>query len=647
MKKTLSLVLACFLMSIGVHGQTIFINEIHYDDSGADELEGFEIAGPAGTQLECFKVLTYRGSDGSRTNTINLHGRIPNQCNGMGTVWFDATGKMANTEPRGLALVWASNQNCCGMTGPDSVWQFLSWGSSFMATNGEAAGMTSVDIGVDEEPAPANGMSMQLGGTGSVYASFSWAAADTSPHTNGEVNRFQVFGVGPTCDPNSVTGDRLTFTQTVSGCTVPGETFDLTVSATNADGDIALSFNSVINISLASGPGSLSGSTSSMASNGTATFSGLSLTDAGMYQISATGGAFSGTSPNIYISANCDTCPWMTGVHIDACGNPEGSNEILFFNSGDYAVPVQNNTITVNYGMTATPSTNYTEVLTGNQSYVDILNDSAGCNLFVNASDTSPIPPNSDFMIMRFDPNFPYDFTAWCGSGIGPVFVLFSCDGDWDTIGNFKNGIDCGGGNGDDPRYFNPDFSALNNGDTCSVTHSYVPCNDLLTRGNGDGFNFGYWDSTYATRWTSCDALGALTVLPVEFGPNLGAFPVSEGIKLRWTTLREENSNYFEVQRGRSAAGPFRPLGRLQALGQSQGLRSYEYIDEDPEEEIAYYRVRAVDQNGSQQHSNVVAVSPDAFAADLFIEQEPGQEALNLQIAGEGAISIRFWSIGR
>ena len=39
----------------------VFINEIHYDNTGADVGEGVEIAGPAGTNLACFRIYLYNG----------------------------------------------------------------------------------------------------------------------------------------------------------------------------------------------------------------------------------------------------------------------------------------------------------------------------------------------------------------------------------------------------------------------------------------------------------------------------------------------------------------------------------------------------------------------------------------------------------
>ncbi|MGI9240203.1 MAG: endonuclease, partial [Verrucomicrobiales bacterium] len=58
----LTLLLAGFLlgsMQLYVQAQAVFINELHYDNSGADTNEGLEIAGPAGTDLSAYRLVFY------------------------------------------------------------------------------------------------------------------------------------------------------------------------------------------------------------------------------------------------------------------------------------------------------------------------------------------------------------------------------------------------------------------------------------------------------------------------------------------------------------------------------------------------------------------------------------------------------------
>ncbi len=144
-------------------GTSVFINELHYDNSGADTGEGIEVAGPAGTDLSGWSLVLYNGSNGTVYNTVNLSGALPDQDNGFGTLAFFIAG-IQNGAPDGVALVDNSS----------AVVQFLSYEGSFTAAAGPAAGMTSTDIGVAEGSSTPAGESLQLTGTGTVYEDFTW-----------------------------------------------------------------------------------------------------------------------------------------------------------------------------------------------------------------------------------------------------------------------------------------------------------------------------------------------------------------------------------------------------------------------------------------------------------------------------------------
>ena len=163
---------------------TAFINEIHYDNSGGDVGEQFEIAGNAGLDLSTWSVVLYNGSNGTSYALINLAGIIPDQDNGFGTLAFPQSG-IQNGSPDGIALV----------NGTDVV-EFLSYEGSFTAIGGPADGMTSTDIGVSEASSTPIGNSLQLTGTGTSSSDFTWAGAQ--PETFGSVNTGQSFAdVGP------------------------------------------------------------------------------------------------------------------------------------------------------------------------------------------------------------------------------------------------------------------------------------------------------------------------------------------------------------------------------------------------------------------------------------------------------------------
>jgi hypothetical protein len=93
----------------------IWINEIHYDDTNTDSNEGFEIFGPAGTDLSPFKVIILSGS-----STPNAQGEfvatptgdsledltgltLPDDGTGYGGIFVPHTG-VVNAAHSGLML---------------------------------------------------------------------------------------------------------------------------------------------------------------------------------------------------------------------------------------------------------------------------------------------------------------------------------------------------------------------------------------------------------------------------------------------------------------------------------------------------------------------------------------------------------------
>lgn len=170
----------------------VFVNELHYDNSGTDTGEAIEVAAAAGTDLAGCKLVLYNGSNGTTYNTVNLSGVIADEQGGFGTASFFISG-IQNGSPDGIALVDAS----------DSVIEFISYEGSLTATNGPANGMTSTDIVVVESSGTLVGDSLQLTGNGSTAADFTW----TGPQGNSfdAVNAGQTFDGGTPFDCGDVT----------------------------------------------------------------------------------------------------------------------------------------------------------------------------------------------------------------------------------------------------------------------------------------------------------------------------------------------------------------------------------------------------------------------------------------------------------
>lgn len=142
-------------------GGVAFINEIHYDNAGADVGEGVEIAGTAGLDLAGWSLVFYNGSNGSVYSSLALSGSMADQQDGFGTLSFAVSG-IQNGSPDGVALSNADGE----------LVQFLSYEGVLTGVGGVADGVDSVDVGVSETSSTPVGFSLQV--SACVGSDFVW-----------------------------------------------------------------------------------------------------------------------------------------------------------------------------------------------------------------------------------------------------------------------------------------------------------------------------------------------------------------------------------------------------------------------------------------------------------------------------------------
>jgi hypothetical protein len=153
-----------------------WINEVHYDNAGADVGEFVEVAGKPGTDLTGWTVVGYNGIGGANYQTVQLTPLVFQQANGgLGVVVVDFLG-LQNGAPDALALVNADGQ----------VIDFVSYEGVITATAGPAIGLTSIDIGVVEVGTEAVGGSVGRTDDGTNPT---WAVFATS--SRGQLNEGQ------------------------------------------------------------------------------------------------------------------------------------------------------------------------------------------------------------------------------------------------------------------------------------------------------------------------------------------------------------------------------------------------------------------------------------------------------------------------
>jgi len=188
------------ILPFASYASIIFINEIHYDNAGADQDEFVELAGTAGLRLIDWSLVFYNGSNGRVYKTINISDvSLDNTDEGFGFYAVNVNGMQNGSTGNagdGIALIDNNSQ----------LRQFISYEGAFKATNGIAQGIFSEDINIMQSNSPID-MSLQLSGTGNNYQDFTWSLATRSI---GSSNTSQHFSAMQSTIPVQVSEPNLT-----------------------------------------------------------------------------------------------------------------------------------------------------------------------------------------------------------------------------------------------------------------------------------------------------------------------------------------------------------------------------------------------------------------------------------------------------
>ncbi|MDN4166895.1 T9SS type A sorting domain-containing protein [Cytophagales bacterium LB-30] len=95
--------------------------------------------------------------------------------------------------------------------------------------------------------------------------------------------------------------------------------------------------------------------------------------------------------------------------------------------------------------------------------------------------------------------------------------------------------------------------------------------------------------------------------LPIELLFFKGSVSAS-AVNLSWATAMEENFDYFSVQRSRNGKD-FEEIAQIQGAGFSRAILNYSYSDESAPAGRIYYRLNAIDFDGSYEYSPIIVFS--------------------------------------
>jgi hypothetical protein len=159
------------------------------------------------------------------------------------------------------------------------------------------------------------------------------------------------------------------------------------------------------------------------------------------------------------------------------------------------------------------------------------------------------------------------------------------------------------------------------------------------------GVNIGYPYSANFTTFTSF-VVGAGIQIPVEL-TSFSAVAKNKSNLLSWTTATERNVSHFNVERSANGRTEWATIGTVKAKGNSQGLMTYNLVDDGPLSS-SYYRLTSVDFDGKQDVSKVVSVNRSANALKInSLSPMPfTEEALSINLqSNSSALTITLTDV--
>ncbi|MFP5039881.1 T9SS type A sorting domain-containing protein [Parasediminibacterium sp. JCM 36343] len=132
------------------------------------------------------------------------------------------------------------------------------------------------------------------------------------------------------------------------------------------------------------------------------------------------------------------------------------------------------------------------------------------------------------------------------------------------------------------------------------------------------------------------DCTGGNCTTPVKLVA-FSANSTNNGVVTQWQTANETNAAYFVIERS-SNGSSFTALGKVAAAGNSSSMLNYSYIDNNPLQGTAYYRLQMVDKDGSIAYSNIVSVLGSQL---LAVSVYPNPASSFVTITGSHIASVQ------
>jgi hypothetical protein len=381
------------------------------------------------------------------------------------------------------------------------------------------------------------------------------------------------------------------------------------------------------------------------------------------------------TCPNTTVNLVASGGTAGTGSQVAWYTGPNGTGTFLGFGNSFSFLPASSSTVYARRegtcNTTADASTSITlrdyVYAANNISSSTYCTDNAGWNHFYSGNDIilsvrgNLSSAGTVTALIRDNSSYFSDLgnTALCASGINPGEAQFEMQRSWNV--SYTGTLS---GTYQVRYYFNPQerqdvidaaaaYMAAN--PSCAYNYKYNPGNSgwFWFKNNNvtytapsfdDNPNFALLTST--APGTTANGLvyteisnitgfsggtGGVVLLPGGFLPvewlYFNVENQGNANRLLWATASEENALSFEVQRSVNGS-TFEKIGTKVAAGNSTVTNYYEFMDNNPQNGMNYYRIKLINTDGTEEFTEIKVIE-NTFAADFSVYPNPSSDIIH------------------
>jgi hypothetical protein len=133
-----------------------------------------------------------------------------------------------------------------------------------------------------------------------------------------------------------------------------------------------------------------------------------------------------------------------------------------------------------------------------------------------------------------------------------------------------------------------------------------------------------------------------MTPLPVRFAGS-SVSQVEASVKVSWQVATESNILRYDIERSIDGR-EFTTIGSQNSKGNNNTLVNYSWMDNSPAYGTNYYRIKAVDKDGSSTYTSTMKINTTRSKIDVIVAPNPiRNNEMNVQLSSltKGSYTVR------